>query len=135
MVAKDRNFLARADKVSENYKKRIDKIKADIMDLSVSLQSDENTSLFIEVFKKENQLEHLEKEQAEHQDRLTELKEQAKKTASLNSFCAEVNRLARIKRYCKDNQALHTTCRERKQSVKTREHTGQSIRCDLCDKS
>ena len=100
MDAKDRNFLARANKVSENYKKRIDKIKADLidlsvtLDLSVSLQSDENISLFIEYFEKENRLERLEKEQAEHQDRVTELKEQAKKTASLNSFCAEANRLA-----------------------------------------
>ena len=35
----------------------------------------ENISLFIEVFEKQNRLERLEKEQAEHQDRLTELKD------------------------------------------------------------
>ncbi len=94
MNAKDRNFLARADKVSENYKKRIGKIKTELLELAVSLQSDENISLFIETFEKQTQLERLEEEQAEHQDRLTELKEQAKKNASLNSFCAEANKLA-----------------------------------------
>lgn len=94
MDAKDRNFLARADKVSENYKKRIDKIKTELIDLSVSLQSEENIYLLIEVFEKEDRLERLEQEQAAHQDRMTELKKQAKKTASLNSFCAEANRLA-----------------------------------------
>lgn len=54
MNAKDRNFLARADKVSENYKKRIDKIKTELMDVSVSLKTDENISLSIEVLEKQH---------------------------------------------------------------------------------
>ena len=93
MDAKDRNFLARADAVTANYRQRIAELQAEVENEQAAVIFGEGLPL-LDVLDKMERLEKLQAEYIAHTTRITELREQQRKVHELNRLCADANKLA-----------------------------------------
>lgn len=93
MDAKDRNFLARADLVTANYRQRIAELQKTIAQEYIAHLFDDGLPL-LEVLEKMYRLDKLKTEQAAHTQRVTELRDQQRAAAEINRLCADANKLA-----------------------------------------
>ena len=94
MNAKDRIFLARADAVTTNYQRRITAIQSEVEQEQITYLLDGGISRMRNALDKMDRLEALQSEYTAHTERVTELREQHRKTQALNKLCADANKLA-----------------------------------------
>ena len=93
MEKRDRDFLLRADRVSENYERRIAKLRERIAELEATLLFGGETDLR-EGLKKLERYKALQAEYEAHTQRVAELREQHRRAQALNTLCADANKLA-----------------------------------------
>ena len=94
MDRKNRDFLKRADRVTENYQRRITALQAEVEQEQISYLLDGGISRMRNALDKMGRLEALQAEYTAHTERVTELREQHRKTQALNKLCADANKLA-----------------------------------------
>lgn len=95
MKKKDRDFLVRAQAVTENYERRIDELTEKITSIGESdLRG--NVSAYINYMELTERLDRLMDEYFEHHKRYERLTEQLKNERALNSLCTDANKLAGV---------------------------------------
>lgn len=102
MKKKDRDFLVRADRISENYLIRIIKLESELEDEEISILESfskgtakgNNSRRVANYFDKQKRLEKLRGEHEAHTERVNVLREQQRKYQAIKKLCADANRLA-----------------------------------------
>ena len=96
MEKKDRDFLVRANRVSENYERRIAKLRERIAESEATLLfgGDVGLSELLETLDKLDRYKALQAEYQAHTQRVAELREQHRRAQALNKLCADANKLA-----------------------------------------
>lgn len=87
----DRDFLVRADRVSDNYQQRITQLTETIADAAIS---GSGWTDVLQLLYKSERLEALQAEYEAHTARLEKLREQHQNEQAINQLCAEANKLA-----------------------------------------
>lgn len=91
MERKDRDFLIRARRVSQNYQKRITALQAEIDAEAVTMGTPQE---IVDALQKLDRLTALQAEYEAHTARASELRKQHRQRQALNALCRDANRLA-----------------------------------------
>ena len=94
MSERDRQFLARAEAVSENYKQRIQKLRDRYHKVMESVLCSNSVDAITEALTMANRLDALQTEAEQHAARVAKLQDQERKRKALLRLCAEANKLA-----------------------------------------
>jgi len=91
MQKADRDFLVRADRVSENYQHRIRQLAETIADTALSASG---WADLVQLLERCQRLEALQAEHEAHTARVKTLRQQRHHEQAINKLCAEANKLA-----------------------------------------
>lgn len=91
MQKADRDFLVRADRVSENYQHRISQLTETIADTALSASG---WADLVQLLDRCQRLEALQAEHEAHTARVKKLRQQRHHEQAINKLCAEANKLA-----------------------------------------
>ena len=96
MLKKDRDFLVRAQAVTEKYEARLDELTAKVELSQKSLLRADRMSFskFMDFMDLSDRLDRLFSEYIAHTDRMEQLTDKLREERALNAMCADANRLA-----------------------------------------
>ena len=91
MDKRDRDFLIRADRVSQNYRRRITALQAEVNAQSITMGTPQE---MVDTLQKLKRLTALQAEYEAHTARVREPREEHRQRQALNRLCRDANRLA-----------------------------------------